>query len=288
MVPSRSVSLMLAICTALVLQAFAVTQPKEATPFTKNRNAGYLLPPLDYSDTGDFDRVTRGLVATTNSLVIRSMTGDGRAVWNMDRFAFIQGDTVPDTVNPSLWRQARLNNCHGLYEVISVTIGGETRTIWQVRGYDMSNITFVEGDQGFIVIDPLTSQETAKAAVDFFYANIPEAIRSKLITHIIFTHSHTDHYGGVRAVLNSGRMAPQYEICAPVEFSGSRRVGKRPCGSRHGIPCALYVWIFAARGRARFCGRRFGQGQLYWCNQPCGSDDDHQRGFGDHPLRIEH
>lgn len=209
---------MLAICTALVLQAFAVTQPKEATPFTKNRNAGYLLPPLDYSDTGDFDRVTRGLVATTNSLVIRSMTGDGRAVWNMDRFAFIQGDTVPDTVNPSLWRQARLNNCHGLYEVISVTIGGETRTIWQVRGYDMSNITFVEGDQGFIVIDPLTSQETAKAAVDFFYANIPEAIRSKLITHIIFTHSHTDHYGGVRAVLNSGRMAPQYEICAPVEF----------------------------------------------------------------------
>ncbi len=195
-----------------------VSQPKDATEFTKAINAEFLKPPLNYADTGDFDRVSRGLIATTDSLILKSMTGNGRIVWNMDRFAFITGDTAPDSVNPSLWRQARLNNCHGLYEVTSADFGGETRYIWQVRGYDMANISFVEGNEGFILIDPLTTQETAGAAVDFFYANIPEAKRSKPITHIIHTHSHIDHYGGVRAVINSGRMAVYYEICAPEGF----------------------------------------------------------------------
>ena len=198
--------------------ASAVTQPKEASSFTKAANAEYLKPPLNYSDTSDFDRAARGLTATTNSLVLKSMTGNGTTVWDMDRFAFIASETAPDTVNPSLWRQARLNNRYGLYEVTTANFGGDTRHIWQIRGYDVSNITFVEGDQGYIVIDPLTCQETAQAAVTFFYANIPAPKRSKPITHIIFTHSHTDHYGGVRAVLNSGKMAAHYEIWAPEGF----------------------------------------------------------------------
>lgn len=204
--------------SASIVCAQTVTQPKEATSFTKTLNAEFLKPPLNYAETSDFDRVSKGLVATTNSLVLRSMAGNGRIVWNMDRFAFITGDTAPDSVNPSLWRQARLNNRHGLYEVIAADFGGEQRCIWQVRGYDLANITFVEGEEGFIVIDPLTSQETAKAAVEFFYTNIPEAKRSKPITNVIYTHSHADHYGGVRAVLNSGKMASQYEIWAPEGF----------------------------------------------------------------------
>ncbi len=212
------VGLAVGIWLCFASPASAVTQPKDATEFTKTNNAQFLNPPLNYSDTSDFDRVSRGLVATSGTLTIRSMAGDGRVIWDMNRFYFITGDTAPDTVNPSLWRQARLNNRYGLYEVTSAGFGGDTRRIWQVRGFDLANLSFVEGEQGFIIIDPLTSQETAQAALAFFYANIPEAKRSKPITHIIYTHSHADHYGGVRAVLNSGKMAPGYEIWAPEGF----------------------------------------------------------------------
>ena len=96
---------------------------------------------------------------------------------------------APDTVSPSLWRQAVLNMYHGLYKV--------TDNIYQVRGYDLSNITFVKGKTGWIVFDPLTTKETAKAAYDF----LSQRLGNYPVVAVIYSHSHADHYGGVKGIV---------------------------------------------------------------------------------------
>jgi alkyl sulfatase BDS1-like metallo-beta-lactamase superfamily hydrolase len=141
--------------------------------------------PLD--DPDSWERNRRGLVAREDSLVIRR--DDGRIVWNADRFSFLDAD-APATVNPSLWRQEQLNGLHGLFTL--------SPRIHQVRGYDLSNITFVRGEAGWIVIDPLTSVETASAALRF----VNREIEDLPVTAVIFTHSHIDHFGGVAGVLD--------------------------------------------------------------------------------------
>ncbi|MFM9137358.1 MAG: MBL fold metallo-hydrolase, partial [Actinomycetota bacterium] len=111
--------------------------------------------PLPFDDA-DFDRAGRGLVATHPTGAIETPFG---VVWDTNRWSFIeQGSLNPDTVHPSLWRQAQLNNIHGLFEVAP--------GVWQARGYDISNITFVQGDTGWIIIDPLTAEPCAKACLD--------------------------------------------------------------------------------------------------------------------------
>lgn len=154
---------------------------KTASVHTSARQAAVRASlPLD--DPRDAERNRRGLVARAPSLqVTRS---DGRVVWDMDRFAFLDGE-APDTVNPSLWRQEQLTNLHGLFRL--------SERIYQVRGYDISNITFVRGDQGWIVIDPLTSAETAAAA----FALLREHVEDLPATAVIYTHSHVDHFAGV-------------------------------------------------------------------------------------------
>ncbi|MDX2378236.1 MAG: MBL fold metallo-hydrolase, partial [Acidimicrobiia bacterium] len=119
------------------------TDPKPATEFTRASNAPVELP----FDDADFERASRGLVAQIDDGRI-AMPG-GHVVWDMSKYDFIQRDAPnPDTVDPSLWRQSQLNAIHGLFEV------GEG--IWQARGYDISNITFIEGATGWVIIDPLT------------------------------------------------------------------------------------------------------------------------------------
>ena len=116
----------------------------------------------------------------------------GQVLWDLDAYAFLDDpDTIdaPSTVNPSLWRQGRLNNIAGLFEV--------TPSIFQVRGMDISNVTFISGETGWIVIDPLTSEETARAAL----AMVNEHLGERPVRAVIYTHSHTDHFGGVRGVL---------------------------------------------------------------------------------------
>ena len=117
---------------------------------------------------------------------------DGSPVWDTSAYGFIDGP-APDSVNPSLWRQARLNNHHGLYKV--------SDGVYQVRGYDLSNMTLIEGDSGWIVVDPLTAKETAAAALDLANRNLGE----RPVRALIFTHSHVDHFGGVRGVLTPER-----------------------------------------------------------------------------------
>lgn len=155
---------------------------------------------LDITDQRDFDDATRGLIASDDQLTI-SMP-DGSVVWDMPSYDFINGE-APPSVNPSLWRQASLNNIHGLFEV--------TDGVYQLRGYDLSNMSIIEGDRGWILVDPLTTRETAAAALAFARSHLGD----KPVSAVIFTHSHIDHFGGVLSVLEADGST---ELIAPVGF----------------------------------------------------------------------
>jgi len=162
---------------------------------------------LDFADSRDFEEATRGQIAPlADSGVIRD--AEGRVVWDPTRFAFLDGDKPsPDTVNPSLWRQCRLVMIGGLFQV--------TERLYQVRNADLSNMTIYEGDTGIIIADPLVSAETARAALDLYYAHRPR----KPVLAVIYSHSHVDHYGGVKGVVDErdvrdGKVA----IIAPAGF----------------------------------------------------------------------
>ncbi|NEE15951.1 MBL fold metallo-hydrolase, partial [Streptomyces sp. SID7499] len=130
--------------------------PKPAQPFIA-RQQSELRRLLPFSDTQDFEDAARGLIARREPNAVTA--ADGRVVWDNDAYAFLEGD-APDTVNPSLWRQSRLVAQQGLFEVVE--------GLYQVRGLDLSNITFVEGTTGVVVIDPLLSTETAGAALALY------------------------------------------------------------------------------------------------------------------------
>jgi alkyl sulfatase BDS1-like metallo-beta-lactamase superfamily hydrolase len=179
-------------------------QPKDATEATKRALADFAkeLP----ADTGaDFELVRQGFIGTIPDGKI--VNAAGNAVWDMSTFAFEgEGCDCPDTVNPSLWRQAKLNSIHGLFEV--------TKGIYQVRNFDLSNITFIEGDTGYLVIDPLISAEPAAAAL----ALMREHRGDKPVVGVIYTHSHVDHYGGIKGVLSDEDIANGLQIIAPEGF----------------------------------------------------------------------
>jgi alkyl sulfatase BDS1-like metallo-beta-lactamase superfamily hydrolase len=156
---------------------------------------------LPFADRTDFENAERGLVDTLDPCVVTA--ADGRVVWDLRPYAYLEGDR-PDTVHPSLWRQAQLCAKHGLFEV--------TTGIYQVRGMDISNMTIVEGDTGVIVIDPLISAETAAASIALYRKNRGD----RPVTGVIYTHSHGDHFGGVKGVLPDG--AGDVPILAPHGF----------------------------------------------------------------------
>lgn len=171
--------------------------PASSATATKNRALAVLL---DLDDRRDFDNATRGLVAAADPLVVRMQ--DDSVIWDSSAYEFIQGD-APTSVNPSLWRQAKLNNIHGLFEV--------TDGVYQLRGFDLSNMSIIEGERGWILVDPLTTKETAAAALAFAREHLPP----KPITAVVITHSHIDHFGGVLAVLEADGST---EVYAPVGF----------------------------------------------------------------------
>ncbi|MCP3913359.1 MAG: MBL fold metallo-hydrolase [Actinomycetia bacterium] len=181
------------------------TDPKPASPATAASNQG-IASRLPLSDRADFERAERGLVAHHPTGLIEN--DRGRTVWDTSAHDFQRdGAPAPDTVNPNLWRQAQLNTIHGLFEV--------TEGVWQVRGYDLSNITFVAGDTGWVIIDPLTAEETATAALEL--AN--ETLGARPVRAVIYTHSHIDHFGGVRGVVSDDDVAAgRVRIIAPEHF----------------------------------------------------------------------
>jgi len=152
---------------------------------------------LDLAHQQDFEDATRGLIASPGNL--KADMADGSTIWDMYAYDFVQGGS-PDSVNPSLWRQATLNNIHGLFEV--------TDGVYQLRGFDLSNMSIIEGQRGWIVVDPLTTRETAKEAIAFARQHLGD----KPVSAVIFTHSHIDHFGGVLSVLGTDS---QTEIIAP-------------------------------------------------------------------------
>jgi alkyl sulfatase BDS1-like metallo-beta-lactamase superfamily hydrolase len=157
-----------------------------------------VLPSFD--DRTDFDNAERGFIAALTPGVVKA--ADGRVVWDSDSYAFL-GAPCPDTANPSLWRQGQLCAKQGLFQV--------TDGIYQVRGLDLSNISFIEGDSGVIVIDPLISTECAAAALRLYR----EHRGGRPVTAVIYTHSHGDHFGGVRGVVPEGASIP---VIAPAGF----------------------------------------------------------------------
>ena len=158
--------------------------------------------PLD--DTTDFDDADRGFIAALSPCVITA--ADGRVVWDNDVYAFLTGE-APASVHPSLWRQSTLAAKQGLYEVVE--------GIYQVRGFDISNITFVEGDTGLIVIDPLVSTEVASAALTLYRSQRGD----RPVVAVIYTHSHVDHFGGVLGVASQADVdAGSVAVLAPEGF----------------------------------------------------------------------
>ena len=182
--------------------------PKDAEPATRRANA-LLAGLLPFEDNTDFDAARRGYIGTIAGGVIRSDSGKttGAPLWNLPAYDFINAEEAPATVNPSLWRMARLNLNHGLFEV--------TTGVYQVRGFDIANLTIMEGATGLILIDPLTTIETARAALELYYAHRPR----RPVRAVIYSHSHADHYGGVKGVMTeddakSGRV----QVIAPDGF----------------------------------------------------------------------
>ena len=145
----------------------------------------------------------RGFIAAPTGQVKDS---EGKVIWDFDAFSFLQGD-APATVNPSLWRQATLNNQIGLFKV--------TEGIWQLRGFDLANITLIQGKSGWIVIDALTAQETSAAAMAFARKHLG----NQKVSAVIFTHSHVDHFGGALGVISAQEAkSRKIPIVAPVGF----------------------------------------------------------------------
>ena len=177
--------------------------PKPATAVTSASNAS-LHAQLNFADRADFDRASRGLLAQVDPPVINA--ANGNALVDLRRYGFLDDDAPPEA-NPSLWRQAQVNCHHGLFEVID--------GIYQVRGYDISNITFVRSNTGWIVIDPLTVAETAAAARGLVDAQF--GVRP--IVAVIYTHSHADHYGGIRGIVTDEEVdSGTVRLIAPAGF----------------------------------------------------------------------
>ncbi|MET7609595.1 alkyl sulfatase dimerization domain-containing protein [Streptomyces seoulensis] len=164
-----------------------------------NAETGERLP---FADTQDFEDARRGFLGTAEESVVR---GDDGKVWVLAAYGFLDAD-CPPTANPSLWRQSRLAALHGLFEV--------TEGIYQVRGFDLSNMTIVEGDRGVLVIDPLISREMAAAALALYRRHRGD----RPVTGVLYTHSHVDHFGGVRGVLSDEDVAAGVPVIAPEGF----------------------------------------------------------------------
>ncbi|MBY7909303.1 MBL fold metallo-hydrolase [Vibrio fluvialis] len=182
-------SVLALVIAAMVSSGASAADPKPATQATIDANNA-VKQSLPFSDKKDFENAQKGLIAKQDVVTIKNDKGD--VVWDLEQYKqyITLNNPAPDSVNPSLWRNAQLNMINGLFEV--------TDGIYQVRGYDLSNITFIKGNTGWIVFDPLISRETAKAALDF----VNEKLGKRPVVAVVYSHSHIDHFGGVRGIVD--------------------------------------------------------------------------------------
>lgn len=180
---------------------FAIEET-EVSDRVKESNA-YIRNYLDLDDTTDQENAERGFIASFEETVVK--TEAGSLVYDFGAYEFLK-ETAPNTANPSLWRQSALNAKHGLFKVMD--------GIYQVRGYDVSNITFIRGETGWIVVDPLITKEVAARAKEL----VDRELGVLPVTGVVFTHSHLDHYGGVRGLISESDIENGTEIIAPDGF----------------------------------------------------------------------
>ncbi len=191
----------------MILGAPAPSIPKdvvaEATTSTKEAR-DKLLKELPFANKQDFDFAARGFIATREDPKIKDESG--KIVFDLSSYDFLKGE-APESANPSLWRQAQLVTKHGLYKV--------SDRIYQVRGFDVSTVSFIETDKGYIAVDPLTTVEVAKAALDL----VKKHVGDKPILAVIYSHSHGDHFGGVAGIVTEADVkAGRVKIIAPDGF----------------------------------------------------------------------
>lgn len=218
---------LIALCAlaAAPLAALAAPPASEAT-IAANAAVAETLP----EDREDEDFVSRGFIAAWPEPDIRNAAGD--IVWSFAAYDFVKGE-APASVNPSLWRHARLLAKHGLFKV--------HERIYQVRGFDVSNMSIILGRKGLIVVDPLTSVETAAAALTL----ARETLGDRPVTAVVYTHSHADHFAGVRGVVDGADVAAgRVRIIAPEHF----------------LEEALAENVIAGPAMTRRAGYQFGSG----------------------------
>ncbi|AUT97145.1 alkyl/aryl-sulfatase [Citrobacter europaeus] len=195
------------VCSTSLMSLPAIAQEgaKDATAQTKSANDA-LYGQLPFTDKTDFVNAHKGFIAPLPDELIKGKQGN--IVWDPQQYAFIkEGEKAPATVNPSLWRQSQLINIGGLFQV--------TDGVYQIRNLDLSNMTIMEGKEGITVIDPLVSAETAKVGMDLYYENRGK----KPVVAVIYTHSHVDHYGGARGVVDEADVkSGKVKVYAPAGF----------------------------------------------------------------------
>ena len=163
------------------------SEVKPATEYTARANAA-VYDELDFEDKQEYEFAVRGLIDAPETLELKDE--DGRIIWSQDAFAFLDDyEKAPDSVNPSLWENTKNNHVYGLFEV--------TDGIYQVRGYDMANLTVVKGDTGWIVFDTLMSVECSQAAMQLIEKNLGHFP----VKAVVISHSHVDHFGGIAGVM---------------------------------------------------------------------------------------
>jgi linear primary-alkylsulfatase len=221
------------------------SQPSQFTVAANTR----VLGELALHDQQDFADARRGLVASDPEFQVKNAAGE--LIWNQPAYAFI-GEDPPPSVNPSLWRQARLNNIHGLFKV--------TDGIYQVRGYDLANMTIIEGETGWIVVDPLTAKETATAAMQLARSRLD----SKPVVAFIFTHSHVDHFGGVLGIVSAEEAANRnIRIIAPDGFMQEATSENLIAGTAMGRRAMYMYGKRLARSERGHVGSGLGKGPAF-------------------------
>ncbi|OFJ45806.1 alkyl/aryl-sulfatase [Pseudomonas koreensis] len=196
--------LLTCLITACLSQPLLAADGAVAPSMQTTASNAAVLQTLPFSDRTDFESVSKGLIAPFKGQI---KDAAGKVIWNVNAYDFLAKDKAPESVNPSLWRLAQLNAHAGLFEV--------SPKLYQVRGLDLANMTIIEGDDGLIIIDPLTMAETARTALDLYYANRPR----KPVVAVIYSHTHVDHFGGVRGVIDEADVkSGKVKVYAPVGF----------------------------------------------------------------------
>ncbi len=216
----------------------------QATEYTAMANAK-VAERLPINNREDFDDAARGYLASIESPAILNASGD--IVWSVPQFDFLD-DKAPTSVNPSLWRQSQLAGQHGLFKV------GDG--VYQVRGYDLSVMSVIEGDTGWIIVDPLTSVETAAASLKL----VNDTLGERPVTGVLYTHSHADHFGGARGVISDEDVASGVPVLAPIGFSESAVAENLLAGNHMSRRAALMFGNVLQRSTTAHVGSGLGPG----------------------------